>query len=240
MLDKLLVRDFSQFEIDEEDDEETIEAKTLDLRDALDFFDFYCDKMVPTVAGKKVWHPHARHHECMSISKLPNKQLRVPPNTEALVSVMYRNCYNKWNMMSKWDVTVKGPYPIFKKPDTNPEWATEYTDACGGQQKFGGWSVAGRVKFVKLAKIVQTSRKKNAKRHLQVEQDSLKRLQTKYVDLYVNRPSRTSKKRKSMMVVTQEEEELLTRLIVDEDDDEEVPNVEEDGEDEEEGDDDYE
>lgn len=237
VLDKLLVRDFSQWEPDEEDDDETTAEKARDLRDALGFFDFYYDKMVPTVAGKKVWHPHARHHECMSTSMLPNKQLRVPPNTESLIAVMYRNCFNKWNKMNAWDVSLKGDYPMFKKPDINLEWATEYSDACGGQQKFGGWSVAGRVKFVKLAKIVQASRKKNAKRHLQVEQECVKRLQTKYEDLYVNKPTRLNKKRKAM-VATREEEELLQGLFVDEEEDEEeeVQNAEEDGEDEEEDD----
>lgn len=228
LLEKLLLRDFSQFDPVEGDDEETIEAKAQDLQKALDFFDFYYDKMVPVVAGKKVWHPYARHHECMSISKLPNKQLRVPPNTEALVAVMYRNCYKKWELMKAWDVNTQGVYPMFKKPDINPEWATEYTDACGGQQKYGGWSTAGRVKFVKLAKIVLASRKKNMRRHLQVEQDCLTRLQAKYVNLYINKKVPTKKRKAESL--TPEDEELLQSLIVDEDDDDEelVENERED------------
>lgn len=231
-MDNLIVRDFSQFDHEEDDDEETKANKTKDLKDAQGFFDFYVDKMVPTVAGKKVWHPHARHHELMSTSLLPNKQPRVPPNTESLVAVMYRNCYQKWNQMHAWDLTKQGPYPQFKKPDINPEWATEYTDACGGQQRWGGWSIAGRVKFVKLAKIVQVSRKKNAKRHLQVEKACLRRLQAKYKDLYANKSNRNTAKKRKASEVTREEEELLQLFIVDEDEDAEqqVQNADEDDE----------
>ena len=57
LLDKLLVRDFSEFDHVEGDDQATTRDKEKGLKDALHFFDFYYDKMVPTVAGKKVWHP---------------------------------------------------------------------------------------------------------------------------------------------------------------------------------------
>ena len=121
--------------------------------------------------------------------------------------------------MKAWDL-AEGPYPMFKKPDINLEWRTEYTDACGGQQKYGGWSSAGRVKFVKLVKIVLASRKQNSNRHLQIEQDCIKRLQLKYQHLYKNKKTPSSKKRK-VDTLTEEDEELLRSFIVDEEDEKE-------------------
>jgi len=227
LIEKFLVRDFSQFDIVEGDDQDTIDAKTQDLQKAEDFFDFYVDKMVATVAGKKVWHPYVRHHECLSTSKFASKHPRVTAGTEAFVALLYRNAYKKWEKMHAWDKSARGLYPKYNKlkPKENSEWATEYTDACGGVQKFGGWNVAARKKHVQLMKMVTASRENNARRHRIVEQACVKRLQHKYRALYENKKARGKKRNNEE---NEEEDEELMECF---EEDEEIDDEEEGGND---------
>jgi hypothetical protein len=186
-IEPILLRDFSTFKKTDEDL-------------VLAFFDCFVDKMVPAVAGKKVWHPHVRHHENMSTSKFGNKKPRVTAGSEALAAVMYLNGHKKWSSMVDWKISdKKSPYPKFnpKNPEVNRDWRTPYSDACGGQKKYGGWNDDGRKLFTVLQKKVHGSRKQNAKRHEKVESECVQRLQDKYRDLYTTTAKQNKRKRRS-------------------------------------------
>ncbi len=220
-LEKIMVRDFSDFEAKEGDSDETIASKAEEMKLAEKFFDYYVDKMVPCCAGKKVWHPDVRHAEPMSTSLLPNGQVRVPAGAEALVGLFYRNAHKKWCLMATYNKGTSKTYPLFnpKVPTKNPEWATLYSDRCGGVQSWGGWSKEGRLKYNQLQKLVFTSRKKNAARHLKAENACLARLQDKYQEV-IAKKKENKKKRKRSEVLDESTEEELEWFLEDELEDE--------------------
>jgi hypothetical protein len=81
LLECILKRDFSSLDPKEGDSPEILAKKAADKAISLDFFDFYVDKMIPTCASTKRFHSGARHFECLSLSKLSNKELRVSYGT---------------------------------------------------------------------------------------------------------------------------------------------------------------
>jgi hypothetical protein len=204
-----LERDFSRFEPEEEDSEPILTQKLKNKKEFLDFFDLYVDKMVPTCAGTKMWHMGIRHFECLSTSKLPNKELRVSPATEALVAVLYINGRDKWIAMHKWTIAHPGqkaepPRWSKKTPDENLEFRALYSDPFAGQNKLGGWTKEGRKLFGQLAKLVKKTRTENKERCVQVEQACVERLFALNKETY---DKKASKKRKAKDIEPEEEEE---------------------------------
>jgi hypothetical protein len=208
-LTPILERDFSRFEPEEGDSEQILTQKLKTKKEFLDFFDFYVDKMVPTCAGTKMWHMGIRHFECLSTSKLPNKEHRVPPATEALVAVLYINARDKWVAMHKWTKAHpehKGDPPRWskKRPDEYVEFRALYSDPFAGQNKLGGWAKGARKLFGQLAKLVKNNRLENKERCVQVEQACVDRLFAKNKETY---DKKASKKRPAKDIEQEEEEE---------------------------------
>lgn len=180
-MDKILERDFSDFEPKEGDSAEILAKKQTDKAGCLAFFDFYVDKMIPTCAGTKMWHVGVRHKEPMSTSLLPNSngQLRVSAATEGLTGLLYHNGRDKWIAMYHFNVKNPGktaPRWRNKEPEKNTEFRARYSEPFSGQNPFGGWSQEGRKLYGKLGRMVKTARTDHPERCLEVENDCVQRL----------------------------------------------------------------
>jgi hypothetical protein len=191
-------------------------------RTVCEFFDFYTDRMIPTVAGARLFHSGVRHFEPMTTSVIPNSgaDLRITSSTEAFTALLYKNGWKKWNAMLKFDrenpktgaVPKKKTkrYPVFKpkKPDENKEWMTPYTDSQCGKKPLGGWNKEGRLEYLRLKRIVLNSRKNNGKRHVKEDEECVARLHEKHKELYeaLDEP-KPDKKRKADEISKELEEE---------------------------------
>jgi hypothetical protein len=202
----------------EDDTKEKAENRLEILQQSHAIIDFYTDKMVPAVAGVKLWGPSIRHLEPMSVSCLPKQpgKLHVTTSTEAFVLVLYKNGYKKWKAMIKWKkakANKNKKYPKYnpKKPNLNKQFSTPYSSGNCGQQKFGGWSDEGKDFHMDLQRRIQASRKDNPAIHLKEDEACFAHLKLQYKDLYPDEedgePTKRGKKRKAMEVDEDAEEE---------------------------------
>jgi hypothetical protein len=173
--------------------------------------DFYTDKMVPAVAGVKLWGPSIRHLEPMIESFLPKQpgKLLITASTKAFVLMLYKNGWSKWKAMIEWKKDMankKKPYPKYnpKKPNENKAFATPFSSGNCGQQKYGGWNDEGKDFYMNLQCRIQDSRKANAANHLKEDKACVARLKFEYKNLYPaeedGESTKRGKKRKAMEV----------------------------------------
>lgn len=195
IFEKILTRDPSDWYLTEEEKatrargESSVEideklAKTTTFRF---WFDFYVEKMLPTIAGSDLWND-IKYSEPVSTCLVPGtkKSLRITTSTEAFTVLLYKNCYKKWNKMyrdyeahkdsgsrTKW----KCPrYHKEKFPDE--DYKTPYTDATKGRQKEGGFNWQGMEEYNRLQCLVYDSREApgGMDRFVRVEKRCLQRL----------------------------------------------------------------
>jgi hypothetical protein len=104
LIELITTRNCESFYPKEDDTKEKAEERLVILEQSDASIDFYTDKMVPAVAGVKLWGPSIRHLEPMSVSCLPKQpgKLRITASTKAFVLVLYKNGYKKWKAMIKW------------------------------------------------------------------------------------------------------------------------------------------
>jgi hypothetical protein len=184
IFEKILARDFTEYDELETDDAKTKKKKASDLKKLEHFFDVYNDIMLPCVAGKTVWKPEIRHKEPISVSKYPNTSSnRVNTSTEAMTALFYLNNVDKWNQhlayREKYPNSKTHPFPSYskKRPDENVEYRTLYTDTCVGQDLKGGWNKEGKIEFVRLQKLALVAREEaNKDRSIAIETASCDRL----------------------------------------------------------------
>lgn len=137
-------------------------------------FDNYWNVLIPKVAGHSSWGPNKRHHGLLSFHKEdPDDKgatTYVSEADEAFLAVIWINCYKKWAYKAHCDRN---------KEDTDPDhedMQTPYTDAKGGQKRFGGWNAEGVKKFDALVKKIQRNRFKQKKYVEEVETAALERI----------------------------------------------------------------
>jgi hypothetical protein len=204
IVEKILTRDFSEYEVVEGDDEATKDQKRKDMAMIENLMDCWTDKLVPAVAGAKLWHPKVRHFEPMTTSLMQNstEQLKIPASTEAMTALTYINNHGKWNATHKWCQQNAGrsgvncPRYSSKNPDKHVNFMAKFSDASVGQAKWGGWSDEGKKLFVTLQKKIIESRNQNHDRHVQVDEECVERLYNKFADMHKN-SGRDPKKNKT-------------------------------------------
>jgi hypothetical protein len=191
LIEFIATRDHTSLQPKAGDTAEEARIKKLSLQQAQEYLDFYVNKMVPAVAGCKLWGPAVRHHEPMISSKIPNTEgeLRITASTEAFVFTLYKNGWKKWQSTLKWEQTranksQKMPKYNPKKPEEHKEFSTPFTNGNCGQQKYGGWNTEGKAYYTKLQKIIAESRKENYDRHLEVDTACAARLKAAHSSLY--------------------------------------------------------
>jgi len=183
----ILLRDDRAYRILEGDKKEVIENKE-EAKGWFEFLlDFYVDRMLPAIAGVKMWGPDIRSQEEVSKSTFDGTN-RITASTEAFTVLVYMNCWKKWNAMHRdfenhrnSDEEGGWKCPRFNKkhPDVNPEYETPYTDSASGQRRCGGYTCGGMKRFFELQKMVVENRRTHAKRIAIVDQACIQRLRKK-------------------------------------------------------------
>lgn len=176
----------------EEDTDDIRDQKAKIKEQMLAFFDFYVDKMLPTCAGNKMWHPKIRHYECVSESKLSNGHVRITYGDEALCALLYKNAREKWIAGFKYldenkhtpKNQLKVPKWNNKKPEENQDFKALYSDPYAGQNKLGGWNREGRKYFGQMARICKETRENRKERCAEVERACQQRLYEQNKDRY--------------------------------------------------------
>jgi hypothetical protein len=183
------VRDFERWAPEDTDTEAKAKDKAGHLKRNRAALDFLVDRLLPAVAGPKMFPPNIRHFEPVITSLVHNssESLRITASTEAMAITMYKNCCSKFEQTIKWEKKngkAKKPSYSAKNPEVNIEWMTPFSTAHGGQQEFGGWNLTGRTYYHDLQAKIMLSREKNRDRHLREDMDCCQRLQLLYSDLY--------------------------------------------------------
>ena len=97
----------------------------------------------------------------------------IAPGTEAIVIMMYDNCYTRWNEAFKWKYVEMntGSIPTYNSNDeeNTGRFKGKYSDNCAGQHPFGGWDDDGVEGFEKLKQEILANREQNLEDLLKIE-----------------------------------------------------------------------
>jgi len=137
-------------------------------------FDNYWNVLIPKVAGHSYWGPSKRHHGLLSFHKEdPDDQEAMPyvsASDEAFLAILWMNCYKKWAY--KAQCARNNTEPNAEHADMQ----TPYTNAKGGQKRFGGWNADGIKMFDEIKARIDKNRSKQAKYITAVEKLALERI----------------------------------------------------------------
>lgn len=167
-------------------------------------FDNYWNVLLPKCAGHSYWGPTKRHYCLPSSGTLdasdPNASGLISASDEAFMAILWENCYNKW--WYKEQCKRKKVEP----KDDHADMQTPFTDAKGGQKKFGGWSAEGIKKYTQLCKAIEKNREDEEEYIKVVEGTALERIQ-KAEKVDPEDAKKKNKKRKSKSAGIDEDEE---------------------------------
>ena len=154
-------------------------------------FDNYWNILLPKCAGHSYWGPSKRHYLLISTGQLdgsdPEPTACVTASDEAFLAVLWENCYKKW-----WykEQCKRNKEEIDEEHD---EMKTPFTDAKGGQKKFGGWNLAGITRYDEICAQIEKNRMEQMDYIKAVEEVALKRIQkAENVDLEEKRRRKRS------------------------------------------------
>ena len=148
-----------------------------------EIFDMYM-LMLSACSGSSTFGE--KHRRSFTISKCKTKKGKqaVPPGSEALVMVMYENCYDKWLEMHKYKEVEKNPGNIpkysSKRHEETKQWMSKYSDSCCGNSPYGGWSKEGIESFNQHGTIFKNLRKTNSLAYRNVEEAGMLRFSVAY------------------------------------------------------------
>jgi hypothetical protein len=135
--------------------------------------------MLSTCAGSSTFGEKHRRQFTISQCKTAGGHAAVPPGSEALVMVMYENCYQKWLHMHEYKEIQKkkGNIPKYssKKHEETKQWMGRYSDSCSGNSPYGGWSREGIKSFNEHSAIFKTLREENSDTYRSVEEAAVLR-----------------------------------------------------------------
>ena len=139
-----------------------------------ELFDVYWNLLVPKVAGHFAWGPGKRHQVLMSTGTLAQGDPDAPPavtaEDEAFLATLWHNCYNKWWYREKCNRNGT------KKDPKEEDRLTPFTEAKGGQKKFGGWKPEA-IRFYEIKRLeISENRKTQAAYIAEVEKAALARI----------------------------------------------------------------
>jgi hypothetical protein len=140
-------------------------------------FDLYVDELIFCILGKPNWDVRFRYHGCISTTYDPSWSgdvRRVSIGSEAFLVLMFENCYDKWQYMMEEKLAKRTPNKKHKRMQT------PYTDALAGQNKYGGWNVAGKKRFKALGDMIHAAQAKEPGHVKMVEEACLARLRAKH------------------------------------------------------------
>ena len=146
-------------EIDEDEQElpENMEHNEKFKKRRLRFM-MWIDTFVGIACGRKVFGPAKRSVHCISSYKYADGKEVIPAGMEAMVILMLENAQSKWayegDLELKWKRSmVNADRKIQEYKDHCPK--TPFTTTKGGNNKYGGWNKAGRIRFDKIRALIQ-------------------------------------------------------------------------------------
>ncbi len=165
-----------------------------------EIFDFYVDVLLPKVALTENWDANHRHYQRVSAAHHQGNPTKmcVTVSTEAFLVLMFLNCHKKWEYLKTCKLESK------KEDRSHEDYKSPYTEVAKGQQKYGGWNLAGKKKFKELCILISEARKEEWVPT--VEEACLQRLRTKHKVEERDR-KRAIRGRKRRGVVQEEESE---------------------------------
>jgi hypothetical protein len=213
--DCIATRDFSRFDVLEDDSDEQKQEKARGRQEIEQIMDMYTDKLITAIAGPTMFHPKVRHFEPMTTASLPpvkglGTQLRIPASTEAMAIMTYANNRTKWQSMVTWKKThpnMKLPRYNSKNPTVHVDFKEEYSSSNGKQNNWGGWSSQGRQLFLALQKKIHESRKENHDRHVKMDEECVARLYEKYKEMHRDMGNPANKRQKVDQEVASDDED---------------------------------
>ena len=139
-------------------------------------FDNYWNVLLPKVSGHWAWGPTKRHYGLLSEMTIEDTDRdgvpRVSASDEAFLVLLWLNCFQKW-----WHREECRRMTPSEDPDEDhARYQTPYTDAKGGQMKFGGWNSEGVKKYEELLTMIKENRETQKKYVHQIEELALKRI----------------------------------------------------------------
>ena len=135
-----------------------------------DRFVLWIDTMMGIACGKKLFGPEKRSQHCISSYKYADGKEVIPAGMEAMVILMLENAQAKWafegDLELKWNRTMVNADRKTKPYKKNcPD--TPYTTVKGGNNKYGGWTKEGRIRFAKIRALIQKGRQKDTTEELE-------------------------------------------------------------------------
>lgn len=138
-------------------------------------FDNYWNILLPKCAGHSSWGPNKRHYCLISTGELDDSDEDavglVSASDEAFMAVLWENCYKKWWYKEQCKRNKQDPN------EEHEAMQTPFTDAKGGQKKFGGWTAAGIERYDALIELIEKNRKDQFDYIKAVEEVALERIQ---------------------------------------------------------------
>ena len=137
-------------------------------------FDIYWNVLIPKVATHNAWGPSKRHHILMSTGKQdegdPDAPLAVTAEDEAFLVTLWHNCYNKW-----WyrEQCRRNGTEVERDEEDR---LTPFTEARGGQKKFGGWKPEAIKFYEKKRSEIHKNREEQGPYVVEVETAALARI----------------------------------------------------------------
>ena len=120
-------------ELPDPKDKESPEKKRMEQ-----LLDLYHDVLLPKVCGVQRWGPKNRRTGCISTHGTALGKGDLDPcvecNDEAFLVLLWENCFSKWtytNQHKRAGTTAE------TDPEVEPKLKTPYTNAKGGQKRFG-------------------------------------------------------------------------------------------------------
>ncbi len=134
----------------------------------------YWDHLLVKVCTMFYWNPNKRYYGNISTHKEKegsksnlNAGPYVDPSAEAFLVWTYENAYDKWRWTTKLkalliELEAKRVTQAQIDKQRLEDNVTPYTNANGGQQKWGGITPEGQQRYVELVKMITKNRAENA------------------------------------------------------------------------------
>ena len=154
----------------------------------LAMFDWWITVVLRQATCFGSWGDSDFKYQCpSSATHAHRKRAAVTASCEAFACLTFENNMDRWLWMNAEEKAGRIPNR------SHPKYQPKYTGLNVGQQKFGGWSNDGILRFVELQNLVKKNRAENGEDIQRYEQDALERIQVAYG---VSTTSKSSKKKK--------------------------------------------
>lgn len=128
---------------------------------------FYWERGLSRVAGVLGWDEQERHYCMISRARWPHADggdIRMfNPSTEAFYQLLWENNYDRWCAQIQWMRDHPGEkLPTRTSANKNqPMFKGLYTNQDGGQQRMGGWTMAGIERYNAIYDLIVNAKYKN-------------------------------------------------------------------------------